>query len=552
MIFLKQQKKIAKCIIGSILLSSILASCENENLQDDFLTEQPSNKVLSKEKINHFILETTDQQQKSFDWNMATEEVLWSAIVHSNYEVMIGYKKDGWNDDETRDYMFNYKKNLDEDIVDIKDNMIANILESNQTSTKILKEEAIIEEADNLLSITAKISDLKTLKTLLSSPNLRYLEPMYDIYYNSHTEDYNAKDSGDLGCGEDNPRYDLRVNYDYINLHPGGKMGWNFKYHKIKETWDWGGITTKGTGKGIGVAILDTGLSHRQEQLIDGFSQGNQYMFNEGLVSNRIIRFSDQYGSNGSYRIDDCGHGTALSGVIASPRAKYGIHGVAYGCNLYNYRANSDVFINGTRDITAVANSFISAANTSNVRIISMSMGSVSRSSRIADAIVYAYRKGKLIFSAAGTIELGSFVSGQYPNLANIVFPANMTEYNGDVVYGVTGIRTNYTACTKCVKGKNVDFAVVMEQLNGTQALATGRGGLYTTTIGGSSVATATMAGIAALVWGKNTTLPRADLVLALKQKSDYPFRTNPIFGYGKVNTLEAYKYFDLFGGLGL
>ncbi|WP_405206143.1 S8 family peptidase [Aquimarina sp. LLG6339-5] len=551
MIFLKQQKKIAKSIISTLLLSSIFTSCESE-LDNELTTLSgidTQQKILTRKEINQFIFETTESNQTSFDWNMASQDILWSAIIHSNNEVMIGYKKEEWNNIDVRNYIFenSQDKNGNVEILNIKKDLIHTLQEGIENKTN--KEEIIIEENDRLLSFTIKIFNIETLRSIATSSTIRYIEPMYDLYQEANNHNSISKDNGNLGCGSDNPRYDLRRNYDYVDLSPGGKMGWNFKYHKIKETWDWGGISSKGNGKGIGIAILDTGLSHRQGQLTDGFSQGNEYMFNEGLVQNRTIKFSDKYGSNGSNPIDECGHGTALSGVIASPRAKYGIHGVAYGCNLYNYRANSDVFINGTKDITAVANSFIAAANTSNVRIISMSMGSVTRSSRIADAIVYAYRKGKLIFAAAGTTKFGSFISGQYPNLPNIVFPANMTEYNGDVVYGVTGIRTNYTACNDCVKGKNVDFAVVMEQLNGTQALATGKGGLYATTIGGSSVATATMAGIAALVWGKNTALPRADVVLALKQKSDYPFRTNPIFGYGKVNALEAYKYFDLFGG---
>ena len=537
---MKTTFKTIKLVCTALSITVLSISCEQDRAIEELsLQDSETQKNLSRKQINDFIFQTTKSTNNSFNWTEAPEDVVWSALVLSDYEVMVGYQKEGWNEQTTRDYMFESMtaKTRDNQLDEIKNNLLSEVvgMAKNKSAST---ENILVEEKDELLSMIIKIDNIETLRNLRASNNIRYIEPMYDPHISSDIQ----KNDGDLGCAEDNPRYDLRLNYDYINLAPGGKMGWNFRYHKIKETWEWGGIRDKGTGKGIGVAILDTGLSNRQLQLVDTYT-GNEYAFNEGYVTGRSISFYDWYGNNGSSPIDDCGHGTALSGVIASPRGKYGIHGVAYGANLYNYRANSDVFIYGATDIAAVSNAFISAANTSNVRIISMSMGAVTRSERIADAIVYAYRKGKLIFAAAGTTKFGSYVSGQYPNLATIVFPANMTDYDGDVVYGVTGIKTDYSACNDCVKGRNVDFAIVMEQKNGTQALSTGLGGLYPTTIGGSSVATATMAGIAALVWSKDYTRPRAEIIDALKRTADYPFRTNPIFGYGKPNAYEAYKY---------
>ena len=525
-------------VILVTFLTALIWSCEKDEqdvlLENEDITIAPevNGDILSREELNKYILSSIKGTDNSFNWNEVPENVLWSALVHSDHQLMIGYKKAEWDDEDTRQYMYengSLNKSLSGDLFDVKNDIIDGIydteLEKNKDATK---EGVVVRENDQLLSMTIKVDNLETLRSLRASDNIRYMESTYTFYKRESL----SKDG--FGCGTSSPAV-LRNYYDYLTISPGSKIGWNFKYHKIKETWEHGGYLGKGVGKGIGVAIFDTGNSIDQNLL--------SAAFNSGIVTGRSSSYVDYY--EGSSPWDICGHGTALAGVIAAPRTDRGnTIGIAYGCNLQAVKANGDVVINGSKDVSAIAQAFTVKALERNVRIISMSMGSPIYYSEIADAIIFAYKRGKLIFAAAGTIPNGSSISGGNPGLTRLSFPSNMTEYNGDVVMSVTGINTKYGACGECVQGPIVDFAVVMEQMNGTQALALTTYSNEPSTIGGSSVATATMAGIAAIVWGKNPTLPRANLVYALKTASDFPARTSNWFGYGKVNALEAYKAF--------
>ncbi|MHA7059534.1 S8 family peptidase [Aquimarina sp. M1] len=530
------QSLLRRLSFQTLIVSSLLiVSCENDvdSIEpENLLIEEGSKGLLSKEELNAHIIETIGDSDNSFDWNAASEEVLWSAVVHSDHELMVGYKKSQWNDDDARQYMFDngsLNKSLSEDISNLKNGIINQVLETESSLNKsISKKQIVVRENDPFLAITIKVDNIETLRALRASDNIRYVESTYTFYDRPISKD-------GLGCGVSQPA-SLRNYYDYLTISPGSKVGWNFRYHNIKETWEYGGFLGKGIGKGIGVAIFDTGVSSSQNLLLSAF--------NSGIVTGRSQNYVDYYEADSS-PWDICGHGTALAGVIAAPRTNRGnTIGVAYGCNLQAVKANGDVFINGSKDIAAVSKSFYLKALERNVRIISMSMGGLFTNTEIKDAIIFAYRKGKLIFAAAGTIAQGGVISGTEPRLSKLTFPANMKEYGGDVVFGVTGITTRYQACKECVQGPYVDFAVVMEQSNGTQPLALTTYSNDPSTIGGSSVATATMAGIAAIVWGKNSTLPRANVVRALKQTADYPNRGSNWFGYGKADALKAYKAF--------
>jgi len=98
-----------------------------------------------------------------------------------------------------------------------------------------------------------------------------------------------------------------------------------------------------------------------------------------------------------------------------------------------------------------IANAFTTAGNNASVRINSLSMGRLTSSSQISDAVKYAYGKGKLIFCAAGT----SFWWSSW--FVGVIFPASMAE-----AVAVTGIQDNLTsACNTCHTGSKVDFVVV-------------------------------------------------------------------------------------------
>ena len=162
-----------------------------------------------------------------------------------------------------------------------------------------------------------------------------------------------------------------------------------------------------------------------------------------------------------------------------------------------------------------------------------MSIGNLWSIGQIKDAVRYAYGRGKLIFSAAGT----SFSWAN--NIVGVIFPANMSE-----TVAVTGVtdRNGYKECYNCHYGSKVDFVVVMQRegADDRTALTLPMSGNSPDRVGGSSVATATMAGIAGLVWSTNTSQSRSTVLQRLKESAEFYPNRNSNFGWGKINAYNA------------
>ena len=111
----------------------------------------------------------------------------------------------------------------------------------------------------------------------------------------------------------------------------------------------------------------------------------------------------------------------------------------------------------------------------------------------------------------------------------------------------VTGVveGTNFDECDNCHYGSEVDFSIYMERsASGNKTVTTAidngnnSGGDYNGYVGGSSAATATMAGIAAIAWANDPDLSRDQLLNRLIQtSSSYPDKDNN-FGWGAINAL--------------
>src|SRR5690606_15968764 len=160
---------------------------------------------------------------------------------------------------------------------------------------------------------------------------------------------------------------------------------------------------TRTTGAGVKLFLIDTGVEFDQENLGAAFNQG----YSQGRTIERIVTLPRQTFLGipiGSVETPDdgCGHGTAMAGVCAAPRGRDGaMVGVAYNANLITCRAASDVLLDDSREVKGASDAFATAGNRADVRIISMSMGRITSSSQLADAIRYANGRGKLIFCAA-------------------------------------------------------------------------------------------------------------------------------------------------------
>jgi hypothetical protein len=223
-----------------------------------------------------------------------------------------------------------------------------------------------------------------------------------------------------------------------------------------------------------------------------------------------------------------------MSGQAVGGRNNLGAPvGVAYKSNLHFIRAADDVVLDASSEKTATKNAFIQMGNRSDVRIISLSMGNPFASSVLKDGADYAFNLGKLIFAAAGT-------SFSWTSWYGVIYPA---AYSSCIA--VTGVKESGSKCSSCHDGSKVLYTICMERNAGSNrnsiSLApSGNTGAY---IGGSSCATATAAGIAALVWSARPNLTRTQVQTCLTNTSQFYPTKNSTKGYGNLNAGAAVNY---------
>ncbi|MBU3714235.1 MAG: S8/S53 family peptidase [Ferruginibacter sp.] len=519
--------RIIQTVSITLLLSILISSCMKTIPKGSLsFGKEP----IPRQQIDAMIKESL-YQNKSFDWKKMDAHVIWSALQHSDKIMSIGYKPLTENNVEQR-----------LDVVDInqlqwkeaKKNLLDLILNAEKKTNDTLILSSILIWEDHVLPvINIKVENPETVALLLSSNYVRYAEPMG--YEPQHVLKRTVSDSfpvysatGGSGCDGNAPQYGLVEGVDYQTIFPATKQSWNYVYHNIPRAW------SLSTGAGIKVFFIDTGCGFDQENLGNAFNQGSSSKRTvEKIVTFPRATFLGIPTGSVETPEDDCGHGTSMAGVCAAPRGTDGnACGVAYNCNLVTCRASDDVYLDASREVKGVVDAFVNAGSRSDVRIISMSMGRITSSSQIRDAILFAYQKGKLIFCAAGTSF--SWTSGW----AGVIFPASMPEVNA-----VTGVKDNnfFAGCDNCHEGSETDFTIVMEKsINGRKPLSLAMRGDIPSTVGGSSVSTATAAGIAALVWSRFPTFTRDQILNKLITSSaNYP-RRNVELGWGNMNAYLA------------
>ncbi len=495
---------------------TIVLSCK-KTIDTKVVAQEPE--LISEAKMD---LEIRNQvnQTGQFDWNLQSPVFVWSALSKSDYILSVGYKPADESNVEAQLSQIDITSSR---WTEARNTVINIILEEERKLNKDIVLEKIIPWGESVLPvINIEVKNLKTIERLRNSNLVRYAEPMG---YEPRSDAQKILSSS--GCSNE-PTSGLVQNIDYTLISPQTKQSWNYAYHKIPNAW------SKSTGSGVKVFIIDTGSEYDQENLGSAFNQGNS----SGRTVQKFVtlpRPTFLWIPTGPEETPDdgCGHGTAMAGACAAPRGTDGSSvGVAYNSNLVTCRASSDVFIDESREAKGVSDAFTKAGGMSDVKIISMSMGRITNSSQIKDAIKYAYGKGKLIFCAAGT-SFG-WTAGWY----GVIFPATMSEVNA-----VTGVRDNdfSTTCTTCHDGSETDFTIVMEKgSDGRHPLTLAMSGDVPATVGGSSVATATASGIAALVWSKFPGYSRDQILNKLVQtSSNYPTKNNRL-GWGNLNADAA------------
>ncbi len=486
-------KKIALFAFGLILVFSCSKEDPNEIIDptSDFSQSQ---ELLSKKVINDYI-ESQLRQHGDVNWMEAPDDILYSAVMHGDKVLSVGFGNEGES--------FSIEKSSR--LIDAKKNIL-NIVRS---SEDISKSDGIVYDYDVLNAIDVQISDIETIRALKSANQIRYLDPLGYESFLLNDDEIQPKS---FGCD----RGGITINsQDYRVISPNSWLPWSFDIHKVPQAWNYS------TGAGITIGLIDTGISSNQNLLGSGF--------NDGFSTGRTVqRFGTFDGSDS----DQCGHGTSMASAMASPRNDDGMPvGVAYNANLVAYRGTGDVLLESSRERRGVSNALRQLGDRSDVRIISMSIGYLWSIGSIKDAVRYAHNRGKLIIAAGGT-------STGFTNWYPVIFPASMSE-----TVAVTGIKDNgYNRCSNCHSGRQIDFTIVMQRAsnNDRTVPVVGFNTNDRNVVGGSSVATATTAGIAALVWARNPNLSRDQVLDKLRRAGEFYPNRNRRYGYGNIDALKA------------
>lgn len=184
------------------------------------------------------------------------------------------------------------------------------------------------------------------------------------------------------------------------------------------------------TGKDIGVAVVDTGISLHKD-----FSEEN----------NRVIAFKD-YISKQPDPYDDNGHGTHVSGIIGgngySSKEKY--IGVAPGCQLIGVKVLDHRGDGNISDVLAGLQWIIDNRKKYNIRVVNISVGTTAKenmdeNSLLVQGVNAVWDSGVVVVVAAGNNGPGP-MSISTPGISRKVITVGSSDDN--VAVEVFGSRT--------------------------------------------------------------------------------------------------------------
>ncbi|MBB6272537.1 hypothetical protein HDF26_002994 [Pedobacter cryoconitis] len=543
---MKNNTRSAAILCATLLIT--FASCRKDNLSNN--SQDPSNqkdKIYTVQEINA-VIQSSLQKNGRFNWQEQSDELLFSAIIHGDSLVSVGYGNPQTNsttnteslnaEPQMTNISLSEARKAGVNIDGIKTEILQQVrndegIKSNAVTTESYRD-VLQYESPVLTSMVIKIGKLSTLQDLRKSKAVRYAEPAE--YNKNLMKSRTALATQTMSSGGGDP---AELPGWFIQGSGEPLIPKSFGDQKIPDAWK------VSTGKGITVGLIDNGPYSTQT----AFSPQE---FNSGGTGRTIALFGtfkgNSSGSNdGVYaNADDMtiGHGTGMATLISAPK-KAGLPvGIAYNCNLVSYRGTDFVALWSSKQQQGVANALIKLADDDKVKIISMSNGWIFDISVLADAVKYAKSKGKLIFAAAGTsikpIDLGFFVI-DIPKSVGVIFPASMSE-----AIAVTG--TDYSStgklvsCKECHEGDKVLFTsttATSAGVNNAVPVYQETPGKYGFS-GSSSAATAINAGIAALVWSSHPTWTGKQVLQRMTESAKLYPNKDAKLGYGPIDVLKA------------
>ena len=271
------------------------------------------------------------------------------------------------------------------------------------------------------------------------------------------------------------------------------------------------------TGKGVGVALLDTGIYPH----ID--------------FKNRIWAFAD-FVSHKCRPYDDNGHGTHVAGILAGDgTASMGRYkGVAPGCGITSLKV-LDGNGNGSRENVLQAFQWIlENRNRYRIRIVNISVGTTYRTKNDQDVLIKGVEKlwdeGLVVVAAAGN---------QGPKPGSVTAPGCSKKV-------ITVGSSDMLSGSSAVSGRGPTFECVCKPdlvAPGSRVTSCAAGGSRFYGIkSGTSMSTPLISGAAALMLEKNPQLTNVEIKMMLKESADDMGLPRNQQGWGKFNLRKFMK----------
>lgn len=291
------------------------------------------------------------------------------------------------------------------------------------------------------------------------------------------------------------------------------------------------------TGAGIVVAVIDSGVDLQHRQLASSIWQNSDEVDGDGIDNDANGYVDDVHGYdfvvNDAAPLDESGHGTEVAAVIAAANDGIGVDGVASGASIMSLRVLNHAD-EGTE--TNVAEAIRYAVN-NGARVISLGLYA-GESLQIANALKYASDNDVFVALAAGVTPWASDVG--FPG--EHTFPTTESELAGlTSVYenvlsvgatngeGFMSLTSNRVGNSKAVQ---IDAPGFHEPMN-----------LYSSEFpssvnGGTSIAAANVAAVAALLLEVNPDLTAKQIREILIESADAPVASSD--SQGTLNTVRA------------
>ncbi len=305
-----------------------------------------------------------------------------------------------------------------------------------------------------------------------------------------------------LSGGIDFVEKDVKVPAQAIN-----PIDWGVARMKADKVWNAPGGST---GKGVKVAVIDSGIQRDHPDLAANLKGGISFMPGS----------PDQWD-------DEHGHGTEVAGLIAAANNDIGYVGVAPEASLYAVKVMGKDGLAATSDF--ISGIYWAADNGMNVANLSLGvyMDPTIYSKTIGEetaAVNYAYAHGVVLVASSGN-------SGTVPDCDRVVYPAAI-----DNVIAVGATYPDNTIASFSCHGPEVDLVAP-----GLYNWAPGLGGSYGQH-SGTSVASPFVAGVAALIKAKNPQFTPAQVRERLESTAVDLGNTGKdnYYGYGLVNAYDA------------